>query len=216
MYLTHDSAGGRKEHLRGWKHRDNVIAYFKPKLRNFMQSGEGNTWQGWQNSQKGGQGPPPLPVGWEQHVTSLSKHESMRPYYVHTASGLSTWVHPRLLKPEELPENDGKPGKSWEEPKPVETKPTTTTAAATTMPQHQNHQNHQSISRSMPRSMPGAMPRTMPMQQQQMRFVQPSQGPPPSLMLQHPPPIQQMYTTTHMQQLPPQRLPQFPTQMNNQ
>ena len=114
MYLTKDSAGGRKEHSRGWKHRENVIAFFKPSLKHFMTSGEGNTWQGWQNSQKGGQGPPPLPPGWTQHTTSLSKHESARPYYVHTASGITTWTHPRLLKSHEMPENGGQPGKSWQ------------------------------------------------------------------------------------------------------
>ena len=115
MYLTHDSAGGRKEHIRGMKHRNNVIAHFKPKLRHFMCSGEGNTWQGWQNSMKGGQGPPPLPNGWRQNRHSLSKHESGRPYYVHLATNLATWIHPRLLKPDENPDNGGTPKNSWEE-----------------------------------------------------------------------------------------------------
>ena len=65
MYLSHDSAGGRKEHTRGWKHRDNVMAYFKPMLPTFLRSGQGNAWQGWQQSLRGGQAPPPLPAGWE-------------------------------------------------------------------------------------------------------------------------------------------------------
>jgi hypothetical protein len=117
MYLTKDSAGGRKEHRRGWKHRENVIAHFKPALKCYMTSGEGNAWQGWQNSIQGGQGPPPLPYGWEQHTTGLSKHEGSRPYYLHTATGISTWTHPCLLKKEEMPEHGGKPCKSWEEPK---------------------------------------------------------------------------------------------------
>jgi hypothetical protein len=99
MYLSHDSAGGRKEHTRGWKHRDNVMAYFKPMLPTFLQSGQGNAWQGWQQSLRGGQGAPPLPPGWEQCITGekLSKFEKNRPYYVHRASGRSTWTHPALL-----------------------------------------------------------------------------------------------------------------------
>ena len=116
MYLSHDSAGGRKEHIRGWKHRDNVMAYFKPILPTFLQSGQGNAWQGWQQSMHGGQGPPPLPAGWEQHTTgtALSKFENNRPYYVHVATGRSTWTHPALLDPSvDLNTTFEKP---WEEP----------------------------------------------------------------------------------------------------
>ena len=100
MYLTHDSAGGRKEHIRGWKHRENVIAYFKPALRNFQSSGEGNAWQGWQQSQRGGAAAPPLPTGWVARTRGegLSKHEACRPYYVHLATGHTTWTHPMLLR----------------------------------------------------------------------------------------------------------------------
>jgi U1 small nuclear ribonucleoprotein C len=29
-YLTHDSAPGRKQHMRGWKHRENVKLYYDP------------------------------------------------------------------------------------------------------------------------------------------------------------------------------------------
>ena len=115
MYLSHDSAGGRKEHTRGWKHRDNVMAYFKPMLPTFLRSGQGNAWQGWQQSLRGGQAPPPLPAGWEAINTGntgntgngavkasgggLSKFENNRPYYVHRATGRSTWTHPALLDP---------------------------------------------------------------------------------------------------------------------
>eukprot|EP00618_Florenciella_parvula_P023164 CAMPEP_0119478166 /NCGR_PEP_ID=MMETSP1344-20130328/8031_1 /TAXON_ID=236787 /ORGANISM="Florenciella parvula, Strain CCMP2471" /LENGTH=58 /DNA_ID=CAMNT_0007512315 /DNA_START=145 /DNA_END=318 /DNA_ORIENTATION=- len=28
-YLTHDSAPGRKQHMRGWKHRENVKQYYE-------------------------------------------------------------------------------------------------------------------------------------------------------------------------------------------
>jgi len=28
VYLTHDSAPGRKQHIRGWKHRENVKQYY--------------------------------------------------------------------------------------------------------------------------------------------------------------------------------------------
>ena len=29
VYLTHDSAPGRKQHIRGWKHRENVKQYYE-------------------------------------------------------------------------------------------------------------------------------------------------------------------------------------------
>mmetsp|Transcript_8873 Transcript_8873/g.33514 ORF Transcript_8873/g.33514 Transcript_8873/m.33514 type:complete len:81 (-) Transcript_8873:1079-1321(-) len=29
-YLTHDSAQGRKQHMRGWKHREAVKQYYEP------------------------------------------------------------------------------------------------------------------------------------------------------------------------------------------
>ena len=114
MYLSHDSAGGRKEHIRGWKHRENVMAYFKPLLGTFLQSGQGNAWQGWQQSLRGGQGAPPIPVGWEQRIAGegLSKFEKNRPYYVHLESGRSTWTHPALLEPSVT---DGVFEKPWEE-----------------------------------------------------------------------------------------------------
>ena len=229
MYLTHDSAGGRKEHVRGWKHRDNVIAHFKPMLQHFMKSGEGNTWTGWQNSMKGGQGPPPLPPGWEQHMTGLSQHEKRRPYYIHVATGICTWVHPLLLKPEELPENGGEPKKPWEDPttskivaKPpqpqVATDPTVPLHAAAAAAHHQAmpgmHQRMNTHARFVPPHMPPHMHQQVPP-----RIMNP---PPASSFqrLQRPPP----HEASHMQQQMPHRsmsqhlhgLPPLPPQQQQQ
>ena len=89
------------------------MAYFKPMLGTFLQSGQGNAWQGWQQSLRGGQQPPPLPAGWEQRVSGegLSKFENRRPYYVHPATGRSTWTHPALLDTDLQPGDFEKP---WE------------------------------------------------------------------------------------------------------
>jgi len=35
-YLTHDSAPGRKQHMRGWKHRENVKQYYDQFMPAFM------------------------------------------------------------------------------------------------------------------------------------------------------------------------------------
>ena len=32
VYLTHDSAPGRKQHIRGWKHRENVKQYYEQSM----------------------------------------------------------------------------------------------------------------------------------------------------------------------------------------
>ncbi|RHY96028.1 hypothetical protein DYB35_005146 [Aphanomyces astaci] len=32
-YLTHDSQAGRKQHNRGWKHRENVKLYYEAMLQ---------------------------------------------------------------------------------------------------------------------------------------------------------------------------------------
>ena len=34
-YLTHDSAAGRKQHMRGWKHREAVKQYYDPVRPNY-------------------------------------------------------------------------------------------------------------------------------------------------------------------------------------
>ena len=33
VYLTHDSAPGRKQHIRGWKHRENVKQYYEQYMK---------------------------------------------------------------------------------------------------------------------------------------------------------------------------------------
>ncbi|KAJ8600221.1 hypothetical protein CTAYLR_001941 [Chrysophaeum taylorii] len=35
VYLTHDSAPGRKQHIRGWKHRENVKQYYEQYMRQY-------------------------------------------------------------------------------------------------------------------------------------------------------------------------------------
>mmetsp|Transcript_28272 Transcript_28272/g.36570 ORF Transcript_28272/g.36570 Transcript_28272/m.36570 type:complete len:140 (+) Transcript_28272:31-450(+) len=40
-YLTHDSAPGRKQHMRGWKHRENVKQYYDVYVAGFMQQNQG-------------------------------------------------------------------------------------------------------------------------------------------------------------------------------
>mmetsp|Transcript_639 Transcript_639/g.815 ORF Transcript_639/g.815 Transcript_639/m.815 type:complete len:134 (-) Transcript_639:140-541(-) len=35
VYLTHDSAPGRKQHIRGWKHRENVKQYYEVYMKTF-------------------------------------------------------------------------------------------------------------------------------------------------------------------------------------
>ena len=191
MYLTKDSAGGRKEHRRGWKHRENVIAHFKPSLKTFMSSGDGNTWQGWQNSKKGGQGPPPLPFGWEQHTAGLSKHEDARPYYIHTLTGITTWVHPRLLKPEEMPENGGTPHKSW-----VECVPIPQQQQQRQQPHLQQHQQQRMPQQNFQqqRPNPSMVQQQQWMQQQRMQQMQQQQQ--------------------QQQQQQPQRMQQQPIKMN--
>jgi hypothetical protein len=202
MYLTKDSAGGRKEHRRGWKHRENVIAHFKPSLKTFMSSGDGNTWQGWQNSKKGGQGPPPLPFGWEQHTTGLSKHEDARPYYIHTLTGITTWVHPRLLKPEEMPENGGTPHKSWVECVPIPQQQQQRQQPRQPQQQQQQQQQHQQ--QRMPqqnfqqqRPNPAMVQQQQWMQQQRMQQMQ----------QQQPQQMQQMQQGMQRFQAPPTGMP---------
>tara|TARA_B110000090_G_C13265431_1_gene402034 strand:+ start:162 stop:914 length:753 start_codon:yes stop_codon:yes gene_type:complete len=212
MYLTKDSAGGRKEHRRGWKHRENVIAHFKPSLKTFMSSGDGNTWQGWQNSKKGGQGPPPLPFGWEQHTTGLSKHEDARPYYIHTLTGITTWVHPRLLKPEEMPENGGTPHKSWVECVPIPQQQQQRQQPR--QPQQQQQQQHQQ--QRMPqqnfqqqRPNPAMVQQQQWMQQQRMQQMQQQhmQQQQPQRMQQQPQQMQQMQQGMQRFQAPPTGMP---------
>ena len=38
VYLTHDSAPGRKQHIRGWKHRENVKQYYEQSMTVWNQS----------------------------------------------------------------------------------------------------------------------------------------------------------------------------------
>jgi hypothetical protein len=214
MYLTKDSAGGRKEHRRGWKHRENVIAHFKPSLKTFMSSGDGNTWQGWQNSKKGGQGPPPLPFGWEQHTTGLSKHEDARPYYIHTLTGITTWVHPRLLKPEEMPENGGTPHKSWVECVPIPQQQQQRQQPRQPQQQQQQQQQHQQ--QRMPqqnfqqqRPNPAMVQQQQWMQQQRMQQMQQQhmQQQQPQRMQQQPQQMQQMQQGMQRFQAPPTGMP---------
>ena len=37
VYLTHDSAPGRKQHIRGWKHRENVKQYYEQFMKQFYE-----------------------------------------------------------------------------------------------------------------------------------------------------------------------------------
>ncbi|KAJ1460110.1 hypothetical protein M885DRAFT_433926, partial [Pelagophyceae sp. CCMP2097] len=37
VYLTHDSAPGRKQHIRGWKHRENVKMYYESYMKKFYE-----------------------------------------------------------------------------------------------------------------------------------------------------------------------------------
>ncbi|CAE7600171.1 unnamed protein product [Symbiodinium microadriaticum] len=37
-YLTHDSAPGRQQHIRGWKHRENFKQYYMQFFPQFMQA----------------------------------------------------------------------------------------------------------------------------------------------------------------------------------
>ena len=48
VYLTHDSAPGRKQHIRGWKHRENVKQYYEQYMKQFYEqnSGMGMTMPG--------------------------------------------------------------------------------------------------------------------------------------------------------------------------
>ena len=41
VYLTHDSAPGRKQHIRGWKHRENVKQYYEQYMKQFYEQNSG-------------------------------------------------------------------------------------------------------------------------------------------------------------------------------
>ena len=41
VYLTHDSAPGRKQHIRGWKHRENVKQYYEQFMKQFYEQNAG-------------------------------------------------------------------------------------------------------------------------------------------------------------------------------
>eukprot|EP00629_Pelagomonadales_sp_RCC1024_P001898 CAMPEP_0119284086 /NCGR_PEP_ID=MMETSP1329-20130426/29745_1 /TAXON_ID=114041 /ORGANISM="Genus nov. species nov., Strain RCC1024" /LENGTH=118 /DNA_ID=CAMNT_0007284763 /DNA_START=135 /DNA_END=487 /DNA_ORIENTATION=- len=41
VYLTHDSAPGRKQHIRGWKHRENVKQYYEQYMKQFYEQNAG-------------------------------------------------------------------------------------------------------------------------------------------------------------------------------
>ena len=41
VYLTHDSAPGRKQHIRGWKHRENVKQYYEQYMKAFYEQNSG-------------------------------------------------------------------------------------------------------------------------------------------------------------------------------
>ncbi|CAM9122167.1 unnamed protein product, partial [Laminaria digitata] len=57
-YLTHDSAPGRRQHNRGWKHTDNVKLHYKQFLDDFIkkQAANGGMGTGGQGMSSGGQG----------------------------------------------------------------------------------------------------------------------------------------------------------------
>ncbi|OQR93900.1 U1 small nuclear ribonucleoprotein C [Achlya hypogyna] len=61
-YLTHDSQAGRKQHNRGWKHRENVKLYYEATVQN---NGAMMTPGAWlrPDALRGGPPRPILPVG---------------------------------------------------------------------------------------------------------------------------------------------------------
>jgi U1 small nuclear ribonucleoprotein C len=54
MYLTHDSAGGRRQHRYGWKHRDNVRQYYEAILKERREEEMRAFWE------SKGMAPPPM------------------------------------------------------------------------------------------------------------------------------------------------------------
>ena len=95
MYLTKGSYGARNEHKCGYKHRDNVIAWYSKHVPGFMNSPEGVAWQAWYSAQLSGQEFqfPPVPEGW------TVKHDACqqgRPYFEHIETGQTQWNHPLL------------------------------------------------------------------------------------------------------------------------
>jgi len=45
-YLTHDSAPGRKQHNRGWKHKENVKLYYDQYVAAFQAAQKTGAWRG--------------------------------------------------------------------------------------------------------------------------------------------------------------------------
>uniref|UniRef100_A0A6U1MC29 U1 small nuclear ribonucleoprotein C n=1 Tax=Fibrocapsa japonica TaxID=94617 RepID=A0A6U1MC29_9STRA len=60
-YLTHDSAQGRKQHNRGWKHRENVKVYYEQFMQEFYAKRQKTVPMGPGMPRPGG--PPVPPVG---------------------------------------------------------------------------------------------------------------------------------------------------------
>ena len=95
MHLTKGSAGARHQHNIGYKHRENVIAWYNQFVPQFMNSPEGVAWQAWFNASRVGQEFqfPPLPEGW---IVKKDPSQQNRPYFVHSESGTTQWNHPLL------------------------------------------------------------------------------------------------------------------------
>ena len=93
MYLMKSSQGSRKQHLQGYKHRDNVIAWYGQYMPGFMNSQDGFAWQTWFNTNNRGQELqfPPLKEGWV-----MKKHTSQggRPYFYNEELKITQWEYP--------------------------------------------------------------------------------------------------------------------------
>ncbi|CAM9638523.1 unnamed protein product, partial [Phaeothamnion confervicola] len=60
-YLTHDSAPGRRQHIRGWKHRENVRAYYQSYMTEYYAKKAGKSAS--ESEQAGGGLGPPMRPG---------------------------------------------------------------------------------------------------------------------------------------------------------
>ena len=93
MYLMKSSQGSRKQHLQGYKHRDNVIAWYGQYMPQFMNSQEGFSWQMWFSANSRGQDLqfPPLKAGW---VMKRDASQGGRPYFYNEELKITQWVYP--------------------------------------------------------------------------------------------------------------------------
>ena len=93
MYLMKSSQGSRKQHLQGYKHRDNVIAWYGQYMPGFMNSQDGFAWQTWFNTNNRGQELqfPPLKEGW---VMKKDTSQGGRPYFYNEELKITQWEYP--------------------------------------------------------------------------------------------------------------------------